>query len=156
MLRRPPRSTRTDTLFPYTTLFRSLSPAGLVDAYLKRRVTLRRTDRATGKIREQEAVIQAGPTGGVIVETDAGFEALGCSGLPERMLYAGVPGDLSAKPTLSVLVDSKVAQTVTVRLLYLAEGFDWAAHYVADRAAAGRQHRLTGWGPVPTGGVEDG
>src|SRR3546814_11381715 len=27
MIRRPPRSTRTDTLFPYTTLFRS--PAGL-------------------------------------------------------------------------------------------------------------------------------
>src|SRR3546814_19161298 len=25
MLRRPPRSTRTDTLFPYTTLFRSLA-----------------------------------------------------------------------------------------------------------------------------------
>src|SRR3546814_15925610 len=29
MIRRPPRSTRTDTLFPYTTLFRSnLSPSG--------------------------------------------------------------------------------------------------------------------------------
>src|SRR3546814_6009151 len=27
MVRRPPRSTRTDTLFPYTTLFRSLSVA---------------------------------------------------------------------------------------------------------------------------------
>src|SRR3546814_14597739 len=27
MLRRPPRSTRTDTLFPYTTLFRSLTSA---------------------------------------------------------------------------------------------------------------------------------
>src|SRR3546814_6022216 len=26
MLRRPPRSTRTDTLFPFTTLFRSLHP----------------------------------------------------------------------------------------------------------------------------------
>src|SRR3546814_4728438 len=26
MIRRPPRSTRTDTLFPYTTLFRSLRP----------------------------------------------------------------------------------------------------------------------------------
>src|SRR3546814_682348 len=26
MIRRPPRSTRTDTLFPYTTLFRSLDP----------------------------------------------------------------------------------------------------------------------------------
>src|SRR3546814_20747533 len=32
MIRRPPRSTRTDTLFPYTTLFRSVDPrlAGLV------------------------------------------------------------------------------------------------------------------------------
>src|SRR3546814_5177911 len=28
MRRRPPRSTRTDPLFPYTTLFRSLAPAG--------------------------------------------------------------------------------------------------------------------------------
>src|SRR3546814_10778784 len=28
MIRRPPRSTRTDTLFPYTTLFRSLRDAG--------------------------------------------------------------------------------------------------------------------------------
>src|SRR3546814_6920714 len=27
MIRRPPRSTRTDTLFPYTTLFRSPSPS---------------------------------------------------------------------------------------------------------------------------------
>src|SRR3546814_5787942 len=26
MMRRPPRSTRTDTLFPYTTLFRSATP----------------------------------------------------------------------------------------------------------------------------------
>src|SRR3546814_16629063 len=30
MIRRPPRSTRTDTLFPYTTLFRSLR-AGILD-----------------------------------------------------------------------------------------------------------------------------
>src|SRR3546814_7906656 len=33
MIRRPPRSTRTDTLFPYTTLFRSLiAPADQQDA----------------------------------------------------------------------------------------------------------------------------
>src|SRR3546814_18531897 len=30
MIRRPPRSTRTDTLFPYTTLFRSVNIAGLI------------------------------------------------------------------------------------------------------------------------------
>src|SRR3546814_1651985 len=28
MIRRPPRSTRTDTLFPYTTLFRSIDQPG--------------------------------------------------------------------------------------------------------------------------------
>src|SRR3546814_5980789 len=33
MIRRPPRSTRTDTLFPYTTLFRSLAAAP--DAFLE-------------------------------------------------------------------------------------------------------------------------
>src|SRR3546814_9229245 len=34
MIRRPPRSTRTDTLFPYTTLFRSLE---LLDVEVERR-----------------------------------------------------------------------------------------------------------------------
>src|SRR3546814_2349584 len=35
MIRRPPRSTRTDTLFPYTTLFRSENPTALyVDGVL--------------------------------------------------------------------------------------------------------------------------
>src|SRR3546814_15621116 len=35
MLRRPPRSTRTDTLFPYTTLFRSLRALGHVPIYVE-------------------------------------------------------------------------------------------------------------------------
>src|SRR3546814_14886533 len=39
MLRRPPRSTRTDTLFPYTTLFRS-PLLDLTDASVKRMVKL--------------------------------------------------------------------------------------------------------------------
>src|SRR3546814_20064860 len=38
MIRRPPRSTRTDTLFPYTTLFRS-------GARQRRRVIMLRRDR---------------------------------------------------------------------------------------------------------------
>src|SRR3546814_2701525 len=34
MIRRPPRSTRTDTLFPYTTLFRAALKASLSNAHL--------------------------------------------------------------------------------------------------------------------------
>src|SRR3546814_7541626 len=41
MIRRPPRSTRTDTLFPYTTLFRSLDSFAARDAELAVRVTVR-------------------------------------------------------------------------------------------------------------------
>src|SRR3546814_21065065 len=37
MIRRPPRSTRTDTLFPYTTLFRSLlDPVDAGDGFARR------------------------------------------------------------------------------------------------------------------------
>src|SRR3546814_15832113 len=35
MIRRPPRSTRTDTLFPYTTLFRSMVAFDLVTRWLR-------------------------------------------------------------------------------------------------------------------------
>src|SRR3546814_8532450 len=42
MRRRPPRSTRTDTLFPYTTLFRSFEPR--FDIRRQRRDRLRQRD----------------------------------------------------------------------------------------------------------------
>src|SRR3546814_20241801 len=35
MIRRPPRSTRTDTLFPYTTLFRSRGGPSIISADLR-------------------------------------------------------------------------------------------------------------------------
>src|SRR3546814_2506839 len=41
MIRRPPRSTRTDTLFPYTTLFRSKSPISWCSASPAKRVLFR-------------------------------------------------------------------------------------------------------------------
>src|SRR3546814_2873355 len=53
MIRRPPRSTRTDTLFPYTTLFRSATPASAArfrhrlrqQQRLRQRFALRRRPR---------------------------------------------------------------------------------------------------------------
>src|SRR3546814_2088180 len=46
MIRRPPRSTRTDTLFPYTTLFRSLQRLALVREQLGAIEAERRARRA--------------------------------------------------------------------------------------------------------------
>ena len=111
---------------------RLLSPSGLVDAYLKREVTITRTNKATGKTREQQAIITAGPYGGVVLQTTEGYEALQCTGLPERMRYGSLPANLSAKPTLSVLTQSDAPVRATLTLTYMASGFDWQANYVAQ------------------------
>src|SRR3546814_5530391 len=56
MIRRPPRSTRTDTLFPYTTLFRSVRGVGIrIDSW-PTRVTLPRTAGHSGGRREDYSV----------------------------------------------------------------------------------------------------
>src|SRR3546814_7109158 len=54
MIRRPPRSTRTDTLFPYTTLFRSQF---LVSHSLKK--SIRRRDYALSFDRAFDTVLEA-------------------------------------------------------------------------------------------------
>src|SRR3546814_16357716 len=55
MIRRPPRSTRTDTLVPYSTLFRSVArhPAHVVPRRLIRRTALRHIDVEHGEIRTE-------------------------------------------------------------------------------------------------------
>ena len=115
-----------------------LSPASLLDGSLGNRVHIRRTDRATGRVSEDEAIIRSGPQGAVVLQTAAGFESLRCTGLPESIIYNGIPAGLTAKPTLSVTTRSLAAQRVTVTLTYLSTGFDWASNYVARVAADGR------------------
>lgn len=133
---------------------RLISPAGLVDAYLARSVHLKRTNRQTGKVTEQDAVLRAGPYGGVVLETREGVEALGCSGLPERMLFDGVPDGLAAKPTLSVQTISERGVTVTVQLSYIAQGFDWSANYVAEVNEDGKTLDLFAWATIANGGAQ--
>jgi hypothetical protein len=131
-----------------------LSPSALVNAYLKRRVSIRRTNPATGKTTVGDAVIQSGPGGGVILTTADGVEALTCSGLPEGISYAQVPADLSARPTLSVVTDNAAPATVTVQLSYLAQGLDWSANYVARVSDDGTTLDLFAWLTVVNGGSQ--
>ncbi|WP_242415813.1 DUF4139 domain-containing protein [Sphingomonas panni] len=131
---------------------RLLSPAALVDGTLGNRVTLRRTDRASGTVREEEATILSGPTGGVVLQTPNGVEALGCAGLADSLKYARVPADLAARPVLSVTTDSPARRTVTVRLSYLASGFDWSASYVGT--LNGDRLDLFAWTTLANGNAE--
>ncbi|MGH6693874.1 DUF4139 domain-containing protein [Sphingopyxis sp.] len=122
-----------------------LSSASLLDGSLGNRVHIRRTDRATGRVTEEEAIIRSGAQGAVVLQTPAGYESLRCTGLPETLVYDGVPAGLTAKPTLSVTTRSASAQRVTVTLTYLSTGFDWASNYVARVGPDGKTLDLFAW-----------
>ena len=108
-----------------------LSPAALVDGSLGNRVTVTRTNPATGEQKAEDAIVRTRADGGLVLQTGAGFEAVRCSGLPERLTFDRVPAGLSAQPVFSVDTRDPAGGTYTVELTYLAWGFDWQAHYVA-------------------------
>ena len=122
-----------------------LSPATLLDRSLGRRVHLRRTSRATGAVREQEAIVTSGANGAVVLQTEDGFEALRCTGVDETIVYDAVPPSLSARPTLSVRARSQQPVTATITLSYLASGFDWQANYVASLSPDEERVELFAW-----------
>jgi len=130
---------------------RLLSPASLLDGSLGNRVHIRRTNPATGKVTESDAIIRSGPDNAVVLETQQGVEALRCSGLPETLIYDEVPEGLSARPTFSVQTRSPVATEAEVTLTYLATGFDWGASYVATVAEDGETLDLFAWLTVANG-----
>lgn len=121
-----------------------LSQRGLLDAFTGQRLTLRRTDPATGQVTEEAATIRSDPDR-VIVQTVSGFESLYCTGLKQTLLFPGVPPTLVAKPTLSVTTGDQPGGRQTLTLAYLAWGFDWQANYVAELSDDARTLDLFGW-----------
>jgi len=108
-----------------------LSPAALVDGTLGNRVTITRTNPASGKEQGESAIVRTRADGGLVLQTSEGFEAVRCSGLPEKLSFERVPAGLSAQPVFSVDTRTPQGGSYTVTLSYLAWGFDWQAHYVA-------------------------
>ena len=128
-----------------------LSPSALLNSYLGQGVTIRRTSGATGKIEEFDATIRTDASGGMVLQTAEGFEALQCTGLNEAIIYPAIPGGLSAKPTLSVKSRVRTPTRATVTLSYLATGFDWQANYVADISDDGTRMNLFSWVTLANG-----
>lgn len=126
-----------------------LSPAALVDGTLGNRATVTRTDPATGAETASSAIIRTRADGGLVLQTDQGYEAVRCSGLPERLTFDRVPAGLSAEPVFSIDTRDPVGGTYIVTLTYLAWGFDWQANYVATLHEGGDSDdvrlRLMSW-----------
>src|SRR5580692_11346169 len=123
---------------------RLLSPSALIASAVGKPVELLRTNRKTGSTERLPGTILSDAGGGVVFKTDQGIEALRCSGLPET--FSSEPlADVSARPTLSIEVQSPTAVTQQVTLSYLARGFDWAADYTATLSQDGKHLDLGAW-----------
>jgi hypothetical protein len=127
-----------------------LSPRALLAAAVGKPVVLLRTNSKTGKLERVHGSILSDAGDGVVFETSAGIEALRCSGLAETFSFSSA-SQLSATPTLSVLVQSANPVTTTVTLSYLARGFDWAADYLATVSADGKTMDLGAWVTLANG-----
>src|SRR3546814_15447951 len=100
MIRRPPRSTRTDTLFPYTTLFRSLNER-VGGRVLLKAETLQRTGsfKFRGAYNRISQIPEADRAGGVVAYS-SGNHAQGVAaaaqllGLPAAIVMASEAPEL--------------------------------------------------------------
>lgn len=129
---------------------RLLSQRGLLDSFTGQSVIIRRTDKATGKVTDEPGTIRSSPEN-LILQTQAGFESIYCSGLDQMIVYPHVPVDLTAKPTLSVTTVDQPGGKQTLTLAYLASRFDWRANYVAELSNDMRHVNLLGWITMASG-----
>ena len=121
-----------------------LSPGSLLAKSIGQTVQLVRSDPSGGKRTEETAIVRAAPNG-VMLENKGKFEALRCSGLPERLGIEKVPDGLRDTPTLSVRAMMPKAGRYTITLSYIATGLFWSADYNAHIRPDGRTLDLNGW-----------
>ncbi len=121
-----------------------LSPGSLIRQSVGTKVQRITTNPVTGQETVEDAVIRSGPKG-VMLEVAGRFEAIGCGGPPQRLVFPKPPQGLSDRPTLSLLVNVTKAGRYRVRLSYLATGLLWRARYVMTLSPEGDRLALTGW-----------
>jgi hypothetical protein len=124
--------------------FNRLTPKSLLEHSIGETVTLTRTNPVTGRVTRTSATILAAGEG-VVLQIAGGNEALYCSGLPERLEFRRIPGELLAKPQLAIKLAAGEAGARTVKVSYLAHGFAWSSDYVAHLNERSDRMQLEGW-----------
>jgi hypothetical protein len=124
--------------------FDRLTPLSLLEESVGETVMLTRTNPESGTVTRVPATILAVAEGAILRIGD-GNEALYCSGLPERLEFEKLPESLVAEPQLSVRYATGAAGEHTLKVSYLAHGFEWSADYVARLNEASDRMELMGW-----------
>src|SRR3546814_20877411 len=108
MIRRPPRSTLTDTLFPYTTLFRSAAFIPLVDGAAGDGADGAADERADGAVAATGEPVDGKHTGDR-ADDRAPRATVALAAVIEAVVPAGVAAALAAKGAAISQVDKGIA-----------------------------------------------
>ncbi len=116
-------------------------------------VTVRRMTPGSGASVAQEATIQAAGDGVALRFADH-WEALGCSGAPEQIIFSRIPDGLRARPALSTMLGATPGGRREVTLSYLATGLEWKTDYVVTLNDDSTRADVAAWITLTNGGEE--
>jgi hypothetical protein len=121
-----------------------LTPQKMMEKMVGQEVQIVRTNPGNGQeVTETATVLSANE--GVVLKIGDRIEVLRDDGEPTRVIFAKVPDNLRAQPTLSVTVDSDRGGARTATLSYLTTGLGWKADYVALFDEPASKLDLQGW-----------
>jgi hypothetical protein len=121
-----------------------LTPQKMMEKAVGQQVEIVRTNPGNGQqVTETATVLSANE--GVVLKIGDRIEVLRDDGEPTRVIFAKVPENLRAQPTLSVTVDSDHAGPRVASLSYLTTGLAWKADYVALFDEPNARLDLQGW-----------
>ena len=124
--------------------FDLLTPQKLLDKYVGEKVVVVRSmpnpDGAGSKEIREEATVLA-TNGGTVLQFADRIE----TSIPGRIVYPKVPGNLRARPTLVISLNSGVDKAQNLELSYLTGGLSWRADYVANLSPDEQTLDLSGW-----------
>lgn len=108
--------------------FDLLTPQKLLEKSVGQTIRIFRTNPETGEDSSEEAEVLSVADGQAVLKIGDRIE----TAIPGRFVYAGVPANLRARPTLVVKAAAEKAGDVAVDLSYLTRGLSWSADYVVD------------------------
>lgn len=124
--------------------FDLLTPQKLLEKYVGEKVTVVRSlpnaDGAGAKEVREEATVLA-TNGGTVLQFADRIE----TSAPGRIVFPKVPGNLRARPTLVISLNSGADREQKLELSYLTGGLSWRADYVANLSSDEKTLDLSGW-----------
>jgi len=120
--------------------FDLLTPEKLLEKYVGRQVGVVKTHPTTGEETVEQAVVLS-TNNGVVLRIGDRIETGGAG----RLIFHDVPANLRDRPTLTMTLQSTIAQPQTVELSYLTGGLSWQADYVAELADDESRFDINGW-----------